>query len=427
MKTIVRGEHIDYETYRFLRECGITAIVLLKFDITIGPYIAFKDVYEQNINSIKVLDDPEYLTQFYVGISGTEMDVLEKNEERIVIARQTYTIDATRATNVLLLCIDNKISAPAASKLANDLLTNSNAEPDLLEELIMQLKDVASDLKSKLRDIPKRTFLEPQRLERMPNPRKLTKFKRFTTTVFKIFQNRELNEIELCFPNLQKSMFFIRISFESHDMARFFEILFSQMIIEKETAFSIDINKHHAGLYLGLTLVLPPNKRNFVERLAGALNMAGFSISLVRENELENQWVAPLGVIIGNSLKISRKHKDYIQVLDSPIQFISLFRSKHLSPFTITKLIQALDDMYAVILCRGIDKNKAAVEIILTKLHSTKAELDQFNLPTELAEHFKKVRGRRTIADTVKDLLLRHCSKGTKLSLQEVKGFFGKE
>jgi hypothetical protein len=389
-----------------------------------GPYIAFKGIYERNVNSIRALDDSEYLAQFYVGISGTEMDLLEKNEERIVIARQICTIDTTRATNVLLLCIDDQVSTSAAGKLANDLLTNSNAEPDLLEELVIQLKDVAPDLKSKLREISKRTPFEPQRLERAPKPRKLTKSKRLTTNVFKIFQKRELDEIELRFPSLQKSMFFIRLPFEIHDMARFFDLFFSHMIIEKETAFSIDINKHHAGFYLSLTLVLPPKKRNLVERFAGALTMAGFSITLVRENELENQWIAPLGIISGTSLKISRKHKDYVQVLDSSIRFISLFRSKTISPFTITTLAQSLDDMHATILCRGVRKNKTAVEIILTKTHSTKAELEQFNLSTEFAERFKKVRGRRAIAGTVKDLLLRYCSKGPKFSLQELKEFF---
>jgi len=106
VRAIIKEEKIDIKTRQFLKECGITAIVLLKFDLTMGPYLAFKSVHKQNVNSIRALEDPEYLAQFYVGISGTEMDVLEKNEERIVIARQIHVIDTTQATNVLLLCID---------------------------------------------------------------------------------------------------------------------------------------------------------------------------------------------------------------------------------------------------------------------------------------------------------------------------------
>ena len=424
MKAIVKRENIDHEAYRFLRECGINAIVLLKFDITMGPYIAYKGIYEQEVESIRALDDLEYLAQFYVGISGTEMDVLEKNEERIVIARQKYDIEGTHAINVLLLCIDDQISKSAANMFANDLLKNSNAEPQVLEKLVKQLIETEPDLNSKLKNIPKKAYQEAEMRKKEPKPQKMTQLKWFTTSAFAIFQQRELNEIELRFPTFRKSMFFIQIILENHDITHFFEILFSNMIIEKNTTFSIDVRKSTTVVYLSLTLVLPPNQRNFVERLAGALNMAGFSISLIRENELETHWIAPLGITSGTSLKISRKHKDYVQVLDSPTQFISLFKSKTISPLTITTLIQTLDSINATVLCRGIGKNKTAVEIILTKLHSTKAELDQFKLPAELSESFTKVRGRNTIIVIVKNLLLRHCSKGTKLSLQELNEFF---
>ncbi len=424
MKVITRGENIDYESYRFLKKSGISAIVLLKFDLTMGPYIAFKGVYEKNVKSIRALDDPEYLAQFYVGISGTELDVLEKNEERIVIARQTTDIDAIQANNVLLLSIEPNISTSAASQFAKDLLKNSNAEPHLLEELITQLKESEPDLELKLKSSSERAPHELQRLKSPSKPHKLAKLKWFTSTPFRAFQNWEFNEIELSFPKLKKSMFFIKVPFEGHDMARFFDLLFSHMVIEKDTNFSIDMNKDHSGFYMCLTLVLPPNQRNFVERLAAAFNMAGFSISIVRETELETYWISPLGIFSGTSLRISRKHKNYIEVLDSPSRFISLFRSKTMSSLNITTLTQFLDSMYFTILCKGIGKNKVAVEIVLTKLHSNKVEMEQFNLPAELAEHFKKVRGRRRIISTVKNLLRRYCSKGTKLSLQELNKFF---
>ena len=76
MKVIEKGRPLDYETYEFIRDCGITAIVLIKFDVAMGPYIAFKELYDHNVPIIEALDNLEYLAQFYVGIAGTEMDFL---------------------------------------------------------------------------------------------------------------------------------------------------------------------------------------------------------------------------------------------------------------------------------------------------------------------------------------------------------------
>jgi len=154
VRAIIKEENIDLDTHNFFRECGITAVVLLKFDLAMGPYIAFKGVFEQNVNSIRALEDPEYLAQFYVGISGTEVDTLEKNEERIVIARQQHAIDSTHVTDVLLLCINNEISTSSAVTFAKELITNSNTEPHRLEELLIQLKETSPDLEFQLKNNP---------------------------------------------------------------------------------------------------------------------------------------------------------------------------------------------------------------------------------------------------------------------------------
>ncbi len=424
MRAIIREENIDLETYQFLRECGITAVVLLKFDLALGPYVAFKSVYERNVNSIRALEDPEYLAQFYVGISGTEMDTLEKNEERIVIARQKHTIDSTYVTDVLLLCIDNEISTSSAITFAKELITNSNAEPHRLEELLVQLKETTPDLEFQLKNLPQRMPLELQSLNRVQKSNKFTHFKKLATRPLDLFQKRELNEIELTFPQLRKSMFFIRMPFEDLNITRFFETFLACVSIEKDTAFSIEMNQNNARFYLVLTLVLPPNHRNFIERLAGSLNMRGFSISLVKEKDLEKHWIAPLGITSGTSIRISRKHKDYIQVLNSPLRLISLYKSKTILPLTLTTLAQIQESMCTTILCRGLKKNKACVEILLAKVHSPKAEIDQFELPKELSGYFLKIKGRRAITDKVKAILLRDCSKGIKLSLKELYEFF---
>jgi hypothetical protein len=297
---------------------------------------------------------------------------------------------------------------------------NSNAEPHLLEEQIVQLKENAP----KLKNVPKKVTLEHPQVKKVTKKQKSTRRLRFIKTPFSAFQQREFKEIELKFPKLKISMFFIRIPLERLNIVHFFDTLLSHMELNKDTIFSIDVNKGRMGVDLGLTLVLPPNQRNFVERLGGALTMAGFSISLVRETELEDRWVAPLGITHGTSLKISRKQKDYIQVLGSPPRFICLFRNKTLPSLTITALIDALESTPATIICRVIGKNKVVVEIILTKLHSEKAELDQFQLPDELVKYFIRVRGKRALTNVVKDLLLRQSSKGLRLSLRELKEFF---
>ncbi len=424
MRAIIKEEDIDLETYQFLRECGITAVILLKFDFAMGPYIAFKSVYEQNVNSIRALEDPEYLAQFYVGISGTEMDTLEKNEERIVIARQKHAIDSTQVTDVLLLCLDNEISTSSAITFAKELITNSNAEPHRLEELLIQLKETAPDMEFQLKNHPQRMPLELQSSNRVQKLNKLTHFKKLVTKPLDLFQKRELNEIELKFPKLRKSMFFIRIPFEDLNITRFLENLLARISIEKDTVFSIEMNQINTRFYLVVTLVLPHNQRNFIERLAGSLNMRGFSISLLKEKDLEKHWIAPLGITSGTSIRISRKHKNFIQVLNSPQRFISLYESKTILPLTLATLAQIQESICTTILCRGLKKNKTCVEILLAKIHSSKAEIDQFELPKEFSGYFMKVKGRRALTDKVKALLLRECSKGIKLSLKELYEFF---
>ncbi|MFX1466973.1 MAG: hypothetical protein ACFFA5_10920, partial [Promethearchaeota archaeon] len=351
------------------------------------------------------------------------MDILEKNDERIAIARQKHAIDSTHVTDVLLLCIDYEISTSSAITFAKELIANSNAEPHRLEELLILLKESSPDLEFQLKNHPKRIPLELHSSNRVQKSNKITYFKKLATRPLDLFQKRELNEIELKFPNLRKSMFFIRIPFEDLNITRFFENLLTRISIEKDTIFSIEMNKINERFYLAITLVLPPNQRNYIERLAGSLNMRGFSISLVKEKDLENHWIAPLGITTGTSIRISRKHKDYIKVLNSSQRFISLYKSKTILPLTLTTLAQIQESMCTTILFRGLKKNRACVEILLAKLHSSKADIDQFELPKELSAHFLKVKGRRALTDKIKALLSRNCSKGIKLSLKELYEF----
>ncbi len=197
----------------------------------------------------------------------------------------------------------------------------------------------------------------------------------------------------------------------------------SHIELNKNTTFSINISKRQSKFDLNLTLVLPPNQRNFVERLAGALSMSGISVSIVRETALEDSWLIPLGITHGISLRISRKHKDYIQVLSSPENFISLFRSTNLSSISLATILNALETIQVTVICQGIKGNKVAIEIILIQLPQEKAELDKFCLPKEFTKNFTKVRGRRSLINVVKNLLLRQCTKGIKISLKELTEF----
>jgi hypothetical protein len=358
-----------------------------------------------------------------VGIAGTEMDFLEKNGERIIIAQQTQKVDVTDITDAILVCIDHWVSKTAAHKFANELLMKSHAEPQLLEEQIKQLKVTSPNLKLNLKTNPRKVTLKH------PLPKKVKKKKRmnnilgFSTTPFADFQQREFNEIELKLHALKKSMFFLHINLENLNIAHFFDVFISHIELNKDTTFSIDMSKRQSKYDLNLTLVLPPNQRNFVERLAGALSIVGISVSIVRETAIEDSWIMPLGITHGTSLKISRKHKDYIQVLTSQEKFISLFRSTYLSSLTLTTLLNALEAMQVTVICQGNKGNKVDIEIVLAKLHQEKAELDKFSLPNEVTEHFTKVRGRRSLINVVKNLLSRQCTKGIKISLQELTEF----
>ncbi|MCK5588584.1 MAG: hypothetical protein KAI34_07670, partial [Candidatus Lokiarchaeota archaeon] len=109
------GETLFFNPYA-LQECGIKAILLVKFDVMVGPYIAFEGICSES-KVVETLKDPITLAQFHMGLAETDVDVIEKQGERMMIARRSRIVEGVDAKDILILIIDENISSSEATKL----------------------------------------------------------------------------------------------------------------------------------------------------------------------------------------------------------------------------------------------------------------------------------------------------------------------
>jgi len=145
----VIGEPLFLNSYP-LSECGIKSILLLKFDVMAGPYIAFEGICSKSKIS-ETLKDPIILAQFHMGLAETDVDVIEKQGERMVIARRNRIVEGTDAKDILILIIEDDISTDEAYQLANELLGRTGGDQNYLRNELRLLFDNVQQLKDRLK------------------------------------------------------------------------------------------------------------------------------------------------------------------------------------------------------------------------------------------------------------------------------------
>ena len=133
-----------------LQECGIKTILLLKFDIMAGPYIAFEGTCSES-KVAETLKDPIILAQFHMGLAETDVDVIEKQGERMVITRRNRIVESVDAKDILILIIEDDVSTDEATKLANELLGRTGGDQNYLRNELRLLCDNVQQLKDRLK------------------------------------------------------------------------------------------------------------------------------------------------------------------------------------------------------------------------------------------------------------------------------------
>jgi DnaJ-domain-containing protein 1 len=142
------GETLFFNFYP-LRNCGIKAILLIKFDVMAGPYIAFEGICGES-KVVETLKDPITLAQFHMGLAETDVDVIEKQGERMVIARRKRLIEGIEAKDILMLIIEDDVSSDEATKLADELLGRTGGDQNYLRNELRKLCDNPHQLKERL-------------------------------------------------------------------------------------------------------------------------------------------------------------------------------------------------------------------------------------------------------------------------------------
>jgi len=148
----VIGETLFFNPYA-LQECGIKAILLVKFDVMVGPYIAFEGICSES-KVVETLKDPITLAQFHMGLAETDVDVIEKQGERMMIARRSRIVEGVDAKDILILIIDENISSSEATKLADELLGRTGGDQNYLRNELRTLCEQSQELKDRLQ-LPK--------------------------------------------------------------------------------------------------------------------------------------------------------------------------------------------------------------------------------------------------------------------------------
>jgi hypothetical protein len=133
-----------------LQECGIKSIILVKFDVMAGPYVAFEGICSES-KVAETLKDPIILAQFHMGLAETDVDVIEKQGERMVIARRNRIVEGTDAKDILILIIEDDISTDEAYQLANELLGRTGGDQNYLRNELRVLFDNVQQLTDRLK------------------------------------------------------------------------------------------------------------------------------------------------------------------------------------------------------------------------------------------------------------------------------------
>jgi hypothetical protein len=144
----VIGETLFFNSYP-RQECGIKTILLIKFDVMAGPYVAFEGICSES-KVVETLKDPITLAQFHMGLAETDVDVIEKQGERMVIARRKRLIEGVDANDILLLIIEEEVSTSEANKLANELLGRTGGDQNYLRNELRRLCENPQVIKERL-------------------------------------------------------------------------------------------------------------------------------------------------------------------------------------------------------------------------------------------------------------------------------------
>jgi hypothetical protein len=114
-----------------------------------GPFVAFEGICSES-KVVETLKDPITLAQFHMGLAETDVDVIEKQGERMVIARRKRLVEGIEAKDILLMIIEEQVSSEEATTVANELLGRTGGDQTYLRNELRKLCEAPDQLKERL-------------------------------------------------------------------------------------------------------------------------------------------------------------------------------------------------------------------------------------------------------------------------------------
>jgi hypothetical protein len=120
-----------------LRELGVEAIMLVTFDVVLGPIAYITRITNKNIEYLKFLEDIAHMGEFYTGISHAQIEkVTTITDEVMIIGRAKRKVNELETIDIAVAIVEKETYQKEIVKMLNFAVRTAYGNPDNFSELI---------------------------------------------------------------------------------------------------------------------------------------------------------------------------------------------------------------------------------------------------------------------------------------------------
>lgn len=175
-----------------LKEMGVKAILLVNFDIILGPIAYINKLTSEKIDYLEFLQDLAHLGEFYTGISHAQIDkVTTRTGEEMLVGRATRKINETELIDIAIALVETSEYQKEIIKMLKFAVRTSYGKAEnfceLLDRVLLEYQDIG---KKKAENGPKGSFKELAQ-QKVPNIIKM--YKNWDGIIFLDFEGDRIN------------------------------------------------------------------------------------------------------------------------------------------------------------------------------------------------------------------------------------------
>jgi hypothetical protein len=191
-KEFIKDLEISTFSKPILKEMGVKALLLLTFDIILGPIAYINKLTNEKIEYLDFLDDLARLGEFYTGIARAQIDkVTTRTKDELIVARATRKVNETEFIDLAVALVDDLEYQDEILKLVKFAVRTSYGNPknfcELVDKIVLNYQDIA---KKKIESTSKAAFKDLA-VEKQRNVAKL--HKNWNGVLFVDFERDRLN------------------------------------------------------------------------------------------------------------------------------------------------------------------------------------------------------------------------------------------